>query len=234
MDKLAWLDGQHVLVLGGSHGIGRAVALAARAAGARVTVVGRSAEASDGMAAVGADLTDWDALPAAFAGLATVDHVVSTIGSRVAATRLEDLSYDVALDAYQVKVLGNMAALRAVLPHLAPRASITLTSGLLSRKFAAGNLLKGSINAAVETMGQQLARELAPRRVNVVSPGVIDTPSWGVAGSAERQAMVDRIGASLPVGRVGTAEELAATYLHIMGNGFLTGAVLDVNGGGLV
>ena len=90
------------------------------------------------------------------------------------------------------------------------------------------------MNSAVDAAGRHLAKELAPRRVNVVSPGVVDTSLWGEAGSEGRAAVMARASSVLPVKRAGTPDELAAAYLFAMTNGFLTGAVIDVDGGGLL
>jgi NAD(P)-dependent dehydrogenase (short-subunit alcohol dehydrogenase family) len=218
-------DGRHVVVLGGTSGIGRAVAQAARVAGARVTVLGRDTE-------IPCDLTDPASVTRAFERTGPIDHLVLTAGARVGSPRLEQLTDAELALTYEVKLFGNLRAIRAALPVLRPHASITLTSGLLSRKPSAGGLLKGSVNAAVEAAARQLAKELAPRRVNVVSPGVIDTELWG--SDATRNATLARIGAGLPAGRVGRPDELAQVYLLAMGTGFMTGAVIDVDGGGLL
>ncbi|MDC8757558.1 SDR family oxidoreductase [Janthinobacterium fluminis] len=234
MFKQSAFTGKNVVVVGGTSGIGRAVALAARAAGATVTVIGRSARGGDGIAAVAADITDPAALARAFGGIGGIDALVLTSGARVGSTRLAELGMDEIQLAFDVKVYGYLSAVKAALPHLAPDASVTLTSGLLSRKFGAGGLLKSMVNAAVEAMAKNLAKELAPRRVNVVSPGVTDTELWGESGAEARVAAMGRIGAGLPVGRVGQAGEVAQAYLLAMANGFMSGAVIDVEGGGLL
>lgn len=228
------LQDQHVVVVGGSSGIGRAVARAAYAQGARVTILGRTAQAGDGLAARAVDIKDPAGLAGAFAALETIDHLVITAGARVGSSQLSQLQADELQLGFETKLFGALFAIQAALPFLAPRASITLTSGLLSRKFGPGGLLKSILNAAVEATGKNLAKELAPRRVNVVSPGVVDTELWGEADSQGRTATLQRIGAGLPVGRVGRPDELAQAYLLAMANGFMTGAVIDVEGGGLL
>ncbi|GAB3252305.1 SDR family oxidoreductase [Chitinimonas naiadis] len=228
------LQSKRVVVIGGTSGIGRAVALAAREQGAEVIVLGRSAQAGKGLLGVVADIADPARLKAAFAEIGQVDHLVITAGARVGSPKLPELTTMELTLAYEVKLFGALYAIQAALPYLAPQASITLTSGLLSRKFGAGGLLKSPLNAAVEATGKSLAKELAPRRVNVVSPGVVDTELWGEVGAENRTAAMARIGAGLPVGRVGQPEDVAQVYLLAMQNGFMTGAVLDVEGGGLL
>jgi NAD(P)-dependent dehydrogenase (short-subunit alcohol dehydrogenase family) len=161
-----------------------------------------------------------------------IDHLVITIGSRTSPPPFASLQRADLEQGFGTKLFAALMAVQAALPYLAERASITLTSGLLSRKPTASGLLRASINAAVEAAAKNLAKELAPRRVNVVSPGVVDTEVWGAP--ADREAMLARIGAGLPVGRVGTPDDLAQGYLLAMTNGFMTGAIIDIEGGGLL
>ncbi|NWK44985.1 SDR family oxidoreductase [Ralstonia pickettii] len=229
------LQDQSVVVLGGTTGIGQGVARAAAAEGARVTVLGRSAKAADGIRGIAVDANDTASLAAALAqaaGAGKIDHLVITIGSRTSPPPFASLQRADLEQAFGTKLFAALMAVQAALPYLAEHASITLTSGLLSRKATATGLLRGSINAAVEAAAKNLAKELAPRRVNVISPGVVDTDVWGAP--ADRQAMLARIGSGLPVGRVGTPDDLAQGYLLAMTNGFMTGAIIDIEGGGLL
>lgn len=232
------LQDQSVVVLGGTAGIGQAVARAAAAAGARVTVLGRSAKPEGGIDGIAVDANDTASLSSALAQASKlspsgkIDHLVITIGSRSSPPPFASLQRGDLEQGFGTKLFAALMAVQAALPHLAERASITLTSGLLSRKPTATGLLRASINAAVEAAGKNLAKELAPRRVNVVSPGVVDTEVWGAP--ADREAMLARIGGGLPVGRVGTPEDLAQGYLLAMTNGFMTGAIIDIDGGGLL
>ncbi len=228
------LENNTVVVIGGSDGIGRAVALAARAQGARVFALSRSGRAPDGVAGLAADVADGAAIAAAFAHIGSIDHLVHTAGARSGNTALAQLETQALTGAFDVKLFGAIRAIRLALPHLAPHASITLTSGQVSRKFGVGTLVKGALNAAVDAAGKHLAKELAPRRVNVVSPGVVDTALWGEPDSPTRAATIVRVAAALPVRRVGRPEELAQAYLFAMTNGFVSGAVIDVDGGGLL
>ncbi|WP_034294346.1 SDR family oxidoreductase [Herbaspirillum sp. RV1423] len=228
------LKQQQVVVIGGTSGIGLEVAQAAARRGAIVTVIGRSAKAGDNIRAVAADVTDSAALAKAFAAIGKIDHLVLTAGARVGSPRLTELKREELELAFNVKLFGALFAIQAALPYLSPTASVTLTSGLLSRKFGPGGLLKSTLNAAVEAAAKNLAKELAPRRVNVVSPGVIDTELWGETGAESRVAAMARIGQTLPVGRVGTPQDVAQVYLLAIENGFVNGAVLDVEGGGLL
>jgi NAD(P)-dependent dehydrogenase (short-subunit alcohol dehydrogenase family) len=152
----------------------------------------------------------------------------------VQAKPLLDTDLHLAQDNFNVKLWGALRAIQHALPFLDERASIVLTSGQLGRKLVPGQFIKVGINAATEALGKQLAKELAPRRVNVVSPGVIDTPAYAGLSEEQRQGMFAKAGGALPVGRVGQAEEVAAGYLMAMENGFMTGSVIDIDGGGLL
>lgn len=233
-------SGRTLLVIGGASGIGRAVAEAAAARNARVVIAGhdreRTQRAADaiGVSALRADLADRASLDALFAAVGPLDHLVVTAGPLFGSPPFAQLDLTAARAGFDVKVWGALEAVQAALPHLAADGSITLTSGLLSRKVAVGSLVKSAMNAALETIAKALAKELAPLRVNVVSPGVTATDNWRGMAPADREAFYAKVGAGLPVGRVGRSEEVAAAYLFAMANGFVSGSVIDADGGGLL
>jgi len=228
------LRGQTVVILGGSSGIGFAVAELAAEQGAAVFALGRSGKAPASANAIRLDVSDRDALGVAFGRIGRINHLVHTVGLRFGSTPVAALEEALPPAAFEAKLFSALHAVRLALPLLAPNASITFTSGQVSRKYGSGSAVKGALNAAVDAAGRHLAKELAPRRVNVVSPGVVDTDLWGEAGSDARNAFVAKVSSSLPVARVGRPEELARAYLFLMTNGFTTGSVLDIDGGGLL
>lgn len=226
-----------IVVIGGLSGIGRAVAERAAATGARVVAAGRSTAPAGFPAQIETaqlDIGDEAAVRRFFAELGPIDHLVSTAGPVIASQRLAELDIAAAQEAFNTKVFGQLRLARYAAPQLRPGGSITLTSGLLARKAVPGGLVKSAMNAAVEAIGKTLAKELAPLRVNVISPGMVETGMWGPLSDSERQAMAQRAGAGLPVGRVGQPDELADAYLMVMHNGFMSGTVVDVDGGGLL
>jgi NAD(P)-dependent dehydrogenase (short-subunit alcohol dehydrogenase family) len=228
---------QIVVVIGDLSGIGRAVAEQAAAAGARVIAAGRRAAPAGWPAHIAAaqvDLTDDEAVRGFFAEVGAFDHLVVTAGPVIASARLAEQDVAAAIAAFNVKFFGQLRAVKHGARHLRAGGSVVLTSGLLARKAVPGGLVKATMNAAVEAMGKTLAKELAPLRVNVISPGMVATEMWGNLSDAERGALAQRAGAGLPVGRVGLGEDLAQAYLMVMQNGFMTGAVVDVDGGGLL
>lgn len=230
------LSGKTIIVIGGSSGIGAAVAQAVLARGAKVVVAGRrlASSSANGLRSEPVDVTDSASLKQLFETVGRFDHLVYTSGPSVRAKALIETDLNEAQDNFDVKLWGVLRAIQHALPFMHEQGSITLTSGQLGRKLAAGQFIKTGINAATEALGKQLAKELAPRRVNVISPGVIDTPAYAGLGEEQRLAMFAKAGQGLPVGRVGQAEEVAAGYVLAMENGFMTGAVVDIDGGGLL
>jgi len=230
------LNGKTIIVIGGSSGIGAAVAKQAVARGAHVVLAGRrlSSTVENGVRSEQVDVTDAASLQRLFETVGQFDHLVYTAGPAVQAKSLIETDLNLAQDNFNVKLWGSLRAIQQALPFLDERGSITLTSGQLGRKTVAGQFIKTGINAATEALGKQLAKELAPRRVNVISPGVIDTEAYAGLSEEQRLAMFAKAGGALPVGRVGQAEEVAAGYVLAMENGFITGSVIDVDGGGLL
>lgn len=230
------LNGKTVIVIGGSSGIGAAVAKAAAARGAHVVMAGRRlvSGVENGVRSEPVDVTDATSLQRLFESVGRFDHLVYTSGPSVRAKTLVETDLTEAQENFDVKLWGALRAIQRALPYLDEHASISLTSGQLGRKLASGQFIKTGINAATEALGKQLAKELAPRRVNVISPGVIDTPAYAGLAEEQRLAMFAKDGGALPVGRVGQADEVAAGYVLAMENGFMTGAVIDIDGGGLL
>ncbi|RBL66264.1 dehydrogenase, partial [Pseudomonas sp. MWU13-2625] len=163
-------------------------------------------------------ITDAASLQDLFTRVGAFDPLVISAGPAIAAKPLDDTDLSDAPRAFEVKFWGVWRAVQAALPTLAPQGSISLTSGLLSRKMVPGQVLKTTLNAALEALGKHLAKELAPRRVNVISPGVTATEAYAGMPEDAREAMLARTGASLPVGRVGQPDELEADFILAMEN----------------
>lgn len=232
------LSEQAVAVFGGSSGIGLATAQAARALGARVTIASRSearlAEAAKriGEAETAAiDIRDAAAVKRFFDGRDPFDHVVvSAAELAVGPLRKRSLADERA--AMDSKFWG--AANVAHAARIRPGGSLTLVSGMIGVRPTGGATMLSAINAAIDALARALATEMAPVRVNCVSPGRIETPWWDFLPEADRRALFDRTAAALPLKRIGRAEEIAAQIVHLMQNGFMTGSVVLVDGGGAV
>jgi NAD(P)-dependent dehydrogenase (short-subunit alcohol dehydrogenase family) len=232
------LDGKVVVVIGGTSGIGLATAEQALGAGARVVIASRSAEklkrASERLGgrieARELDVTRESDVRAFFEGLGSLDHLVTSVGGG-AMGRFVDLDPATARGAFDGKFWGQYHAARAAAPRIRAGGSITLFSGIASRKAMPGMAAIAAINGAIEALCRTLAIELAPVRVNVVSPGLVATPAYDRMPAAQRQGMFDAVAAGLPVKRVGAAEDVAQTVRYLLANGYTTGTVVDVDGG---
>lgn len=230
--------GRSVLIFGGTSGIGLAAATQAKAAGAQVIVVGsdpdRAARAAaenglDGWRA--ADVTRSETLTAALADILHVDHLVLLAGSFVAG-RVLDADVDHLRRAFDERIWAAVHVIRTLGDRLAADGSITLISGSLAdRPNAYGTAVLAAASAAMEAFARGLALELAPCRVNALSPGVIDTPLLSRTLGPGRDAYVASLTEKLPLHRLGTAEQAAAAVLFLMSNSFMTGETLHIDGG---
>ncbi len=232
------LSGQTVTIFGGSSGIGLATAQAAHALGARVTIASRSQARLDeaasriGEAATHAlDIRDAEAVRRFFEARDPFDHVVVS-AAELAVGPLRKRSIAEEREAMDSKFWG--AANVAHAARIRPGGSLTLVSGMIGVRPTGGATILSAINAAIDALAKALATEMAPVRVNCVSPGRIETPWWDFLPEADRQSLFDRTAAGLPLKRIGRAEEIAAQIVHLMQNGFMTGSVVLVDGGGSV
>jgi NAD(P)-dependent dehydrogenase (short-subunit alcohol dehydrogenase family) len=234
------LSGSHVVVVGGSSGMGAAIATLARTEGGRITIGSRNPgrfSAPEGMTVLPLDL----GLPQSIADFAErldpIDHLVITAH---AAATLQTLKPVQAIDladlesVFRIKLFGTLRLIGACLPAMTRHGSIILFSGAASRRTIPNHVGLGALNAAVEGAGRQLARELAPIRVNVLSPGLVRTPAYDAMPAADREAMFAARAAALPVGRVGMVDDIALAAIHLMCNGYVTGTVQDIDGGALL
>jgi NAD(P)-dependent dehydrogenase (short-subunit alcohol dehydrogenase family) len=231
------LEGKVVVVVGGSSGIGLAIATAARDRGADVVVASRAperaAEALSGMRTVALDVTDGEAVEAAFAEIGELDHLVCTAASGFPPGLFRAPESEVRA-LMESKFWGQYRCSRAAAPRLRPGGSITLTSGIRSRRPLPGSGAFTAVNMAVEGMARGLALEIGPIRVNVISPGVIDTPVFSGFTPEARASHLEKAAKQSTVGRHGYPEDVAELTLAVMSNGFMSGAVLDIDGGALL
>lgn len=230
------LTDRTVLVVGRGSGIAKAVTEAVRAAGATVVVAGRDERAlaaaydDPGVTAAAVDLTDETSVAALAGQLGRVDHVVSTASAR-ARGAVGDLDHDTVLRSFDVKVLGPLLLARHFAPRMPEDGSFVLFSGSSARKPAAGMLAVGATNAAVDALTRGLAVELAPIRVNAVSPGTVDTGAYDALGERKKAELFAARAATSPVRRVGRPEEIAEAVVFALSSTFLTGVSLGVDGG---
>jgi NAD(P)-dependent dehydrogenase (short-subunit alcohol dehydrogenase family) len=231
------LKNKTVLVVGRGGGIARAVTLAAREAGAQVIAAGRDRERLDevyggqpGVNAEFVDLTDEASIAALGERVGQIDHVVSTASAR-ARGKLADLDRDAVRLSFDTKVIGPLMLAKHLAPRITEGGSITIFSGVAAAKIAVGTLAVAITNGAADVLARSLALELAPIRVNAVSPGVIDTGAWDALGEEGKAEYFRDLGARNPARRVGTADDVAEAVLFAMTNTFLTGTTLRIDGG---
>lgn len=222
--------------------MGLALAETMLAAAAEVTIVGRS---PDRLAAaerrltgpgrlrtVAADIAREQDVERLFETTGTIDHIVTTAADINGANR-PVASFDAASARTVVdsKLIGPLLLAKHGAPRIAPGGSITFTSGIAAYRPGPSGAVVAAVNGALASLAYALAVELAPIRVNVVSPGWVDTPIWdAVAGSGKADAL-DAMAKRLPVGRVGRPDDVAQAFLALMRGGFVTGTVLHVDGG---
>ena len=230
------LDGSTVLVIGGAKNLGLAIARRAGDLGADVVVGARDGEAAalaakglGGTArSVALDVTDEATIRDAAAQLGAVDHVVVTAAAHhnVAVT---DLDHDATVRAFEAKVIGPMLVAKHLAPRMPATGSITLFSGVAAWKPAPGSSVMGITNGAVAHAARHLAADLAPLRVNAISPGIVDSGTWD--GRADRDDFFASVAHGLPVGRVGRSDDIVDAALWVMTAGFVSGETIHVEGG---
>ncbi|KAA2267074.1 SDR family oxidoreductase [Solihabitans fulvus] len=235
-------NGQRVVVLGGTSGIGLATAAEAARRGADV-VVASSRQASvdralaqlpEGSVGRAVDLTDPARVQAFLDDLGGLDHLVFTAGEPLALMPLDTMDLDHAREFFGLRYFGALSAAKAAAPLVRAGGSITLTTGTAGERPSAGWSVAASICGAIIGLTRALAVELAPLRVNAVSPGVVRSPLWDSVPEADREQLYAATAASLPLGRVGEVEDVARAFLYLMTQPHATGTVLGVDGGTLL
>lgn len=242
MNANSGLKGKSVVVLGGASGIGLATARAAVARGAIVTVTSRSADrAARGAREIGsgargevADLAKEEETRALFERIGAFDHFVYTAGDELVLSPVAQLDLAAGRHAFEVRVFGALAAVKHGAARIRPGGSIVLTHGIAGARPSAGWSVGASVCGAVDSLTRALAVELAPVRINAVSPGFVRTPLWNPIPEAEREALFRDAGSKLLTGRVGEAPEIAEAYCFLMENAFMTGQTVVVDGGGVL
>jgi NAD(P)-dependent dehydrogenase (short-subunit alcohol dehydrogenase family) len=231
------LASKKVVVVGGSSGIGLSTAELAKAEGAEVVIASRSADKLNaaagklGVKAIPTDVTSDESVTKLFQACGPVDHVVVT-AAQLRTGPFKTVSMDDVHATMEGKFWGAWRCARSA--AIREGGSLTLVSGFLSVRPQPASAIVSSTNGALESLTRSLALELAPTRVNCVSPGLIDTPIRAAMPEAARKDMLAKAAAALPVKRVGLGEDIAMQILAFMLNGFATGSIVYLDGGGLV
>ena len=233
------LDGQKIVVIGGSSGMGLATAQAAALDGAEVTIASSRQERVDAAlgelpdSSVGTalDVRDEAQVVALFERVGEFDHLVFTAGDAFMPRPLADLSLSAARAMLDVRFWGAVAVIKHAAPQIRPGGSIGLTSGTVGQRPVPGAALAAAGAGAAEGLVRGLAVELAPVRVNAVRAGAVRTPLWDGVPEAQREALFARLAQGTLTGTVGEPEQIAAAHLYLMQNRYVTGTVQTVDGG---
>jgi NAD(P)-dependent dehydrogenase (short-subunit alcohol dehydrogenase family) len=234
------LEGKRVVILGGSSGLGLAAARAAAEKGASIAIASsRKARVDEalgtlppGTAGHVLDLADEDSVKSLFAKLGRFDHLIFTAGEALQLGPLAETDIASARRFLDLRFWGAYMAAKYGSASIRPGGSIVFTSGTAGARPRPGWSLGASVCAAMEGLTRALAVELAPIRVNIVAPGMVKSPLWANVPEDKREEMYRQTGGRLLVGHVGEAEEVAQAYLYLMQQTYITGQVLNVDGGG--
>ncbi|KQW75840.1 hypothetical protein ASC89_23235 [Devosia sp. Root413D1] len=239
---MAQLMGRKVVVVGGSSGIGLGVAAAALERGAELVLVGRSqdkllqAQRSLGgngrVKTVTADMTREAEIAAAFAGIGAFDHLVSTAGTPPPGDPIGETDAEMVRRFVDDKLIGAVLVAKHAVRTLTAGGSMTFTSGInKDRPPVPGGAVVSAIAGAFSYFARALALELAPSRVNIVSPGWVDTPMFDELVGEAKAGYFAEMAARLPIGRIAAPRDVAPAYLYAMESEFMTGETIHIDGG---
>ena len=239
MEQGNGLHNKRVVILGGSSGIGLAVAEQAASQGAKLDIASSNAErVQKAIESLGGnaqghtlDLSDEQAVETLFAKLGAFDHLVFTAGDSLHLHNLATTDLKQARRAFELRYWAALAAVKYGSKNIRKGGSVVLTTGVAGQRPQKGWVVAASVCGTIDALTRALAVELAPIRVNAVSPGVVRTNLWQSMSAAEREQMYESVGKSLPVGRVGEPQDIAQAYVFLMQEGFGTGQILVVDGG---
>jgi NAD(P)-dependent dehydrogenase (short-subunit alcohol dehydrogenase family) len=230
---------EHVVVVGGTSGIGLPLARAAHALGCELTIAGRGEErASEIAKSMGADVTgrhldleDVASIRAALSDGPAVDHLV-LVPIYSLATSVKDFNVDEANRLLHIKLTGYIEAVSSILPRLKPTSSIVLFGGLAKERPYPTSTMVTVANAGIVGMMKTLAVELAPIRVNCVSPGVVgDSPKWDAIVRKGENPIVKAMAARTPTHRFTTINDVIHAVFFLLDNPAVNGLDLTLDGG---
>ncbi|MEU8514599.1 SDR family oxidoreductase [Kitasatospora sp. NPDC048722] len=238
MSKDTSFQGRRFVVVGAGSRTGQALAKAASAAGATVVLAGpdprklewTAGELSGPSEVIALDLTDERSIAGFADAVGRFDHLVST-AAVPANGPLEDLQLEDVQRAFAAKVIGPLLLAKHLAGQVSENGSFTFFSGVAAWRPAPSRTVMATTNGALAFLVQALAVEIAPVRVNAVSPGIVDTGSWDGLGS-DKEAFLRGVAERNPARRVGSTEDLVKAVFYAVDNPYVTGTVLHVDGGG--
>ncbi|OZB96848.1 SDR family oxidoreductase [Paenibacillus sp. XY044] len=233
------LKGQRAIIMGGTSGMGLASARLLVESGADVVVTGRDqAKLETALQHLGPgpkgeqlNAASYEDLKSFYERQGSFDHLVIAVSGAKGGGNFRELSLDELRKGFDAKFWPQVMSAQLGLNTLSDSGSITFLTSISARSYAPGNAGLSAINAALESMVPILAQELAPVRVNAISPGVVDTPWWNWLPEDQKNAAHDFYKEQAPVNRIGQPEDIAKAVRYLIDNTFVTGTVLEVDGG---
>lgn len=239
---MATLARKKVVIVGGSSGIGLGVAAAALERGANVVLVGRSPSklqaaerslsAENRVRSISADMAREAEVERIFGEIGAFDHLVVTAGGAPPGDPIAQTDLDSVRNFIDSKLIGAVTLAKHAVRRLAVGGSMTFTSGInKDRPPVPGGAVVSAIAGSFSYFARALSLELGPTRVNVVSPGWVDTPLFDQLAGEAKPALFEGLAARLPIGKTATPADIAAAYVYAMESEFTTGQTLHVDGG---
>ncbi len=232
------IKGRRIVILGSTGGIGLMMAKLVADRGAVVTVGGleegelrKTAALVPRAKTIQVDATQVDSLRRFFAEAGATDDLIVTVARHGGSGPAQKLVEQDLLGAFAGKPIAHLQAISLALPTLAENGSITLITGASALSALPRTAALAAVNGAIEAAVPPLARELAPRRVNAVSPGVIESGWWDIQLDEEHRAAYKGFAERTPVGRNGRVEDVAHAIVALIENDYINGVVLPCDGG---
>ncbi|RIV36683.1 SDR family oxidoreductase [Flagellimonas lutimaris] len=233
------LEKQKVVIIGGSQGIGLETAKEAIAKGADVTIASRSMDKLERaeeylegkVSTYQLDGSIEEDVKSFFDTFDKIDHLVVSSSGGYGGS-IKELDMKAAKELFDSKLWVQMHAVKHASPKMDKGGSIVLFSGIVSKKAMAGQMPYTGVGGAVESLGKMLALELAPIRVNVITPGFIHTSAWDTfMPAAQQEEFFKGFSETIPVKKIGVAKDVTKGVLFFLESDYVTGAVLDIDGG---
>ncbi|MBD3920336.1 SDR family oxidoreductase [Paenibacillus sp. PR3] len=233
------IQGQRIIIMGGTSGMGLASAQMLSAGGAEVVITGRdSAKLEEALRQLEGnasgeclDASSPEAVTTFYERQGAFDHLIISVSGAKGAGNFRELALDDLRGGFEAKFWPQLTAAQLSLNTISANGSITFITAISARSVSPGTSGLAAINAALEAMVPNLALELAPLRVNAVSPGVVNTAWWNWLPAEQREAAFSGYADNTPVGRVGAPDDIAKAIAYLVDNTFVTGTVLEVDGG---
>lgn len=236
------LTGKKIIVVGGSSGIGYGVAAAALENGAELVIVGRSADKLEAaekrlggpgrVTAIAADMANEADVSRLFGKAGAFDHLVATAGTPPPNDPIGETDMDFVRGFVDSKLIGAVMLAKHAVGTLNKGGSMIFTSGInKDRPPVPGGSVVAAVAGSFTYFARALALELAPTRVNIISPGWVDTEMWDEIVGEAKTGYFEQMGTRIPAGRIATPADIAPAYLYLMQNAFMTGETIHIDGG---